>query len=620
MENEFLSKVEDNVAVRAWSEKLQTEKGDSLTEGYTSELQNFTRIIVTQNELQELKDIWTSWDEGTKRLFYQSYGDIPYLLDVKVDKRLFRGMAQFWNAAYNCFTFGEINLVPTLEEYTALLRSPKAQVGKIYAKLTNSQTFAKRLVNILGMSESRVTARIQQKGDSKCVPWENLKDLILTHLDEKKRVEIFALSIYGLVIFPRALRHVDEAVTDLFDHLGKGVTPVPAILAETFRSLSMCRKAGESRFIGCAQLLMVWFHGHFWKVDKEGDVEWRAFWMVPDKILYRCGDYNWVPLLGIWRATGYTPLLALRQYKSRQFIPTTHGLAQCELPYKGDHYKKKVRELSDTWRQMHWMKRLTVDSIVTPEYNDFEKKSSEFGKKIEQLEEEKIHLKLEMDIQKSEAEKLQKRKGKVEEDLESLKTYYKKLRLSIRTAGLGKTSEQWRQEVRKEKAKADQWEKKFQEAQARNEALERSLLESKNEKDELRAKVAELERFLCLYRNRNSVTELKVSLSKLEVMKGKIEELETALQNCEMRIEFLEANEEQWKNQLHHSQDQVRNRDYIMGEAVTQIREVADYLQYMAVQADVLSVKYELESDRGQELASLLRKINALSVRAKSYL
>ncbi|MBA0635128.1 hypothetical protein Godav_024428 [Gossypium davidsonii] len=57
-----------------------------------------------------------------------------------------------------------------------------------------------------------------------------------------------------------------------------------------------------------------------------------------------------------------------------------------------------------------------------------------------------------------------------------------------------------------------------------------------------------------------------------------------------------------------------------MGEVVAQIRGVADYLQTLAVQADILSVKYELKSDRGQELASLLRKIKALSVRAKSYM
>ncbi|MFQ6659079.1 hypothetical protein Gotur_028107 [Gossypium turneri] len=45
-----------------------------------------------------------------------------------------------------------------------------------------------------------------------------------------------------------------------------------------------------------------------------------------------------------------------------------------------------------------------------------------------------------------------------------------------------------------------------------------------------------------------------------------------------------------------------------MGEAVSQIREVANHLQTMAIQADVLSTKYELESDRGQELASLLKE------------
>ncbi|MBA0671596.1 hypothetical protein Goklo_023870 [Gossypium klotzschianum] len=77
----------------------------------------------------------------------------------------------------------------------------------------------------------------------------------MTHPDGEKKVDVFALSIYGLVIFPRALGHVDEVVLDLFDRLDKGVTPVPTILAETFRSLNACRRVGEGRFIGCAQLL-----------------------------------------------------------------------------------------------------------------------------------------------------------------------------------------------------------------------------------------------------------------------------------------------------------------------------------------------------------------------------
>ncbi|MFQ6652054.1 hypothetical protein Gotur_024100 [Gossypium turneri] len=36
------------------------------------------------------------------QLFYDNYGDLPYLLDVKVDKYLFRALAHFWNPAYSC--------------------------------------------------------------------------------------------------------------------------------------------------------------------------------------------------------------------------------------------------------------------------------------------------------------------------------------------------------------------------------------------------------------------------------------------------------------------------------------------------------------------------------------
>ncbi|MBA0871703.1 hypothetical protein Goshw_029099 [Gossypium schwendimanii] len=117
---------------------------------------------------------------------------------------------------------------PTVEEYTTLLHCPRVQVDKVYSRAAN----------------------------------------ILAHPDTMKKVDVFALSIYGLVIFPKALGHIDEAVTDLFDQLDRRVTPIPVILAQTFKSLSACRKTREGRFIGCVQLLLVWFHSHFWKVDK----------------------------------------------------------------------------------------------------------------------------------------------------------------------------------------------------------------------------------------------------------------------------------------------------------------------------------------------------------------
>ncbi|KAG8482601.1 hypothetical protein CXB51_024338 [Gossypium anomalum] len=215
----------------------------------TTSLTIFLRPTYYTQGLIHLKPKFFARVQGneTKQLFYSNYGDLPYLLDVQVDERLFRALAQFWNLAYSCFTFGEVDLVPIVEEYTALLRCPKFQIDRIYSRAASVPTFWNKLMTITGMSEQWITARIKEKGECKCISWDALKGLILTHLDETKKVDVFALSLYRLVIFLRALGYVDEATTDLFHRLSKRVTSILAILAETFRSLGICRKAGAGR-------------------------------------------------------------------------------------------------------------------------------------------------------------------------------------------------------------------------------------------------------------------------------------------------------------------------------------------------------------------------------------
>ncbi|MBA0575754.1 hypothetical protein Golob_024165 [Gossypium lobatum] len=88
-----------------------------------------------------------------KELFYCNYSDQPYLLDMKVDKHLFRALARYWNPAYSCFTFGKVDLVPTMEEYTTLLHFPKIQANKVYSRATNVLTFLKKLMSITVISE-----------------------------------------------------------------------------------------------------------------------------------------------------------------------------------------------------------------------------------------------------------------------------------------------------------------------------------------------------------------------------------------------------------------------------------------------------------------------------------
>ncbi|KAK5786157.1 hypothetical protein PVK06_040788 [Gossypium arboreum] len=137
-----------------------------------------------------------------------------------------------------------------------------------------------------------------------------------------------------------------------------------------------------------------------------------------------------------------------------------------------------------------------------------------------------MKLGLDVNIHKLEVEKLRKGKNKAEEDSDSLKIDYKKLRMLIRTSSL-----------------------------ARKDALKKSLLESQSERERLRARVVELEKSLHQHRSRNSVIKLKASLSKIEELKEKVEELETALRDSKIRVELLKANNDRCREQLHRSQD-----------------------------------------------------------------
>ncbi|KAG8480414.1 hypothetical protein CXB51_025108 [Gossypium anomalum] len=197
------------------------------------------------------------------------------------------------------------HLVPTVKEYTALLRCPRFQTDRIYSQAA-------------------------------C-------DLILTHPDETKKVDVFALGLYGLMVFPRALGYMDEATTDLFHRLSKKVISIPVILAETFRSLGTLERLDYSPLKDIvASTRRVDVPEENWIALLQNlqskDVEWRAPWMIP-------GEHG-----------------------LRQFVPATHGLAQSEFVYKGSNYKRKVSEVSSAWNKTYRLKEVAISPATTPKY------------------------------------------------------------------------------------------------------------------------------------------------------------------------------------------------------------------------------------------------------------
>ena len=101
------------------------------------------------------------------------------------------------------------------------------------------------------------------KGKNECVQCDFLERYIIENNNNNRVIDIFALVVYGTLIFPQSPGYIDAAIVDLIEQIDNQVNTVPAIITETIRFLNYCRRKGKGDFIGCVQLLYIWIRSHF---------------------------------------------------------------------------------------------------------------------------------------------------------------------------------------------------------------------------------------------------------------------------------------------------------------------------------------------------------------------
>ncbi|KAK8559957.1 hypothetical protein V6N12_012768 [Hibiscus sabdariffa] len=325
-----------------------------------------------------------------RQAFIDRYGDIAYLLYIQVNEPMLRALIKFWNPGYCCFTLNSIGLMPTVEEYSELLRVLNIIEDRVYTKPKKNTNMPAQLAALTGRSEEWAFRLISKKGENHCFLWCDIANITRTYPDPLKKAHLLVMAIYVLVIFPRILGYIDVALFDVFDQFRYGINPASAILAEMFISLNACRELEGGRFRGCAQLLYVWVRSHFWKMPKsvlpgirsmnfsllqeflakeweevdptkwveafrnlqEQDLVWRTPWLLTIEYLYRCYDHHWLMLLGLWGAIGCAPLLVSRQFGSRQFMPFTAGLRDSWFAFD-EKFKERVLAINKNWKHCY---------------------------------------------------------------------------------------------------------------------------------------------------------------------------------------------------------------------------------------------------------------------------
>ena len=139
-----------------------------------------------------------------------------------------------------------------------MLRISPSNPNILFWKKGKKVPFRKKLAQMMNIDASVLVSKIKQKGKNEYVQSDFLEGYIVGNNDDDRVTDMFALVVYGTLVFPQSPRYVDAVVVDLIEQISSQTNPDSAIIAKTIRSLNFCKRKGKKDFIGCAQLLYIW--------------------------------------------------------------------------------------------------------------------------------------------------------------------------------------------------------------------------------------------------------------------------------------------------------------------------------------------------------------------------
>uniref|UniRef100_A0A2N9H3E8 DUF7745 domain-containing protein n=1 Tax=Fagus sylvatica TaxID=28930 RepID=A0A2N9H3E8_FAGSY len=314
--------------------------------------------------VERMRHWWTLLGEDDHADIVGFFGKFPPFMRLQVDRGLLEALASFWDPTHCCFSIGEVDLVPTMEEYAELLQldRPFSETPFYVQRLLRpEETWRKANISL------DLLTKYFSRSD---FPVKLARDFIAGKKGWKKfRINAFKIAFAGIFLFPTSAGRIDLGVIPIVFSEGRSI--IPAILCETVRSLSYCRRQGEGVPMFCTQLLQLWFCSHlrhFYRLQTPyhferhtvsqtvnialpftgnsrdwasylldlplGEWSWKVTWgPAVWKPWTHCALFDGVPLPGVWGCTGYYPSLALRQFGGVQYPPRLGDLDAVTFDY-----------------------------------------------------------------------------------------------------------------------------------------------------------------------------------------------------------------------------------------------------------------------------------------------
>ncbi|XP_027922751.1 uncharacterized protein LOC114180647 [Vigna unguiculata] len=311
-------------------------------------------IKVIDSNLSGLREIVQQMKTIQKNAFKKRHGNLLRLLNAEFQASAVTTLAQYYDPPLRCFTFQDFQLVPTIEEFEQILGL--SMEDKVPYRHSEQHASVSTLAGILKVHPAKLEGKMASKGNSKGIPQGYLEGH-LRLLAEKEMGETFmnvlALTLYGVILFPNMENFVDQTALDVFvAYKIHSESPVTAVLADVHGStLNVECLIGELPPSG---------------IEIRGAKEWAQFcaslnvgkirWCVPGLSKSRvisCGAFPNVPLIGTRSCVNYNPVLAQRQFGCPiKSSPTLESLVAVWTYYEEGISLDLIRRIRSAWGEV----------------------------------------------------------------------------------------------------------------------------------------------------------------------------------------------------------------------------------------------------------------------------
>ncbi|KAH1213602.1 hypothetical protein GmHk_14G041527 [Glycine max] len=341
----------------------------------------FYQVKVKSLDTTSIKELGRLMEPLQMQAFRKIYGKILELTIAEISIEAIASLTQYYDQPLRCFTFGDFQLVPTIEEFEEILGCP---LGGRKPYLSSGCLPSWSRIATVVKDSARGLDRIKQTRNG-------IAGLPRKYLEDKARgmanrgdwipfMDVLALLIFGVVLFPNVDGLVDLAAIDAFlaYHHSKE-SPVVAVLADLFDTFDRRCKKSSARIICCLPALCVWLVSHLFLQDTRHPcplqshrsctekrrmdwdqllagiggrtINWFPRWKEgKEGVLFSCGGYPNIPLIGTRGCINYNLALAIRQlgYPMRG-APTEESMSPFLVRDFGAQNFKAIQRIHKAW-------------------------------------------------------------------------------------------------------------------------------------------------------------------------------------------------------------------------------------------------------------------------------